>query len=144
MNTFKQFDPEHQLFVYQFADGSGYSTIGLAYAQRRVKHVANWVQCPVPPVTPDEEGFKTYQTVMHFGEIQSRVTGYRCKGELVPELVGLEGKHVEVVNHDGDISRFWVGKSTGWMPCHLALKRRSSPDGDPVYGAPFKSVKVIK
>ena len=43
---------------------------------------------------------------------------------LTPQLVGLEGKQVEVTEIDGSQRRFYVGKSTGWMPCHLEIDHR--------------------
>ena len=39
--------------------------------------------------------------------------------------------------------RFWVGKSTGWMPTHLEIKRYTSSGGMAVI-VPFDSVKVIR
>ncbi len=50
---------------------------------------------------------------------------------LSPQLVGLEGHRVEVVDRYGVTRRFIVGQSTGWMPCHLEIKRRGNIGGDP-------------
>lgn len=69
---------------------------------------------------------------------------WRSRVELTPQLIGLEGKRVEVVDRWNQRRRFHVGKSTGWIPCHLELTRRSSSDGGAVTGAPFKSVRVIR
>lgn len=48
---------------------------------------------------------------------------------LSPQLRGLEGFRVEVVRTDGERSRFIVGRSTGWRPCHLEIKTRRSLGG---------------
>lgn len=32
-----------------------------------------------------------------------------------------------------ELSRFWVGKSTGWMPCYLEIKTKRSHGGGAVY-----------
>lgn len=48
---------------------------------------------------------------------------------LSPQLVGLEGWRVEVVTTYGETRRFYVGRSTGWSPCHIELKRRDSSGG---------------
>jgi len=48
---------------------------------------------------------------------------------LTPELVGLEGWRVEVVTSYGETRRFYVGRSTGWQPCHVEIPRRDSKGG---------------
>ena len=67
----------------------------------------------------------------------------RCPVELTPELTGLEGKRVEVVDRYGERRRFIVGKSTGWLPIHLEIARRNSSGGPAVTGAPFQSVRIV-
>ena len=57
----------------------------------------------------------------------------RDLGLLVPELIGLEGWRIEARYPDGATERFYVGRSTGWMPCHIAVKTRRSCDGFQVY-----------
>jgi hypothetical protein len=67
----------------------------------------------------------------------------RCDCELTPQLVGLEGKRVEVTDCYGERRRFQVGKSTGFIPIHLELHNKSSKGGPAVYGAPFQEVEII-
>ncbi len=67
----------------------------------------------------------------------------QCDIELIPELIGLEGKRIEIVDCDGTKRRFYVGKSTGWIPCHLEIARSDSSGGIAVYGTPFQSIKVL-
>lgn len=55
----------------------------------------------------------------------------RDNSDLLPQLVGLEGWRVEVVDHDGETRRFYVGRSTGWKPVHLEVKTRRSMGGGP-------------
>lgn len=56
--------------------------------------------------------------------------GDRAVFDLSPQLMGLEGMRVEVVDHEGDKPRrFIVGKSTGWAPCHLEISRRTANGG---------------
>lgn len=50
---------------------------------------------------------------------------------LNPELIPYEGKRIEARDRYGDVTRFWVGRSTGWRPCHLAIKRSDAHGGDP-------------
>jgi hypothetical protein len=89
------------------------------------------------------ERFAQYRTTMAAGESFNARTGARSPANLTPQLNGLEGKRVEVVDREGERRRFIVGKSTGWAPCHLEIERRNSGGGGAVWGAPFQSVTVI-
>ncbi len=53
----------------------------------------------------------------------------RSDAGLSPQLIGLEGWRVEVETTYGETRRFIVGKSTGWIPCHLEIARRDSFGG---------------
>lgn len=45
------------------------------------------------------------------------------KSALHPRLVGLEGQRVRVSpKREHGRSTFWVGRTTGWKPCHLAMR----------------------
>ena len=61
---------------------------------------------------------------------------------LSPQLVGLEGWRVEVVTDWGETSRFIVGRSTGWRPCHIEVSRRSARGG-PAASMSYKSVRKL-
>lgn len=61
---------------------------------------------------------------------------------LTPQLVGLEGWRVEVVTNYDEVRRFIVGKSTGWLPCHLEVSRRDSLSGTAAESS-YKSVRKI-
>ena len=91
---------------------------------------------------PSLERYAAYRAIM--AAVYARVTpGRRCDADLVPQLIGLEGKRVEVVDAYGERRRFKVGKSTGWLPIHLEIANSASHGGGAVYGAPFKSVRVL-
>lgn len=64
------------------------------------------------------------------------------RSQLTPQLLQFEGFRVEVVDKFGETRRFKVGRSTGWRPIHLELKRRDSSGGN---GADkeYKSVRVV-
>ncbi len=53
----------------------------------------------------------------------------RSDNGLTPQLVGLEGWRVEVTTTYGETRRFIVGRSTGWVPCHIEIPRRDSSGG---------------
>ena len=137
-------DQESRLYVIH--DGNGYSCLGFEYARKRTEGLAVWLSrsAPNPDVWGMEEGYRTYQAFLDLGREHHARTGLRCPAELTPELVGLERKRVEVVDRWGEKRRFWVGKSTGWMPCHLEIATTRSSGGPAVMGAPFKSVRVVR
>ena len=66
----------------------------------------------------------------------------RSDAGLSPQLIGLEGYRVEVVTTYGETRRFIVGRSTGWIPCHLEIARRSSYGGVSAEKM-YKSVRVL-
>ncbi len=49
---------------------------------------------------------------------------------LTRQLLDLEGWRVEVDTMAGETRRFYVGRSTGWRPCHLEVLTRRSMGGD--------------
>jgi hypothetical protein len=48
---------------------------------------------------------------------------------LTPQLLDHEGWRVEVVTTYGETKRFYVGRSTGWKPCHIEVLTRRSLGG---------------
>jgi hypothetical protein len=66
----------------------------------------------------------------------------RSTAGLSPQLTGLEGWRIEVKTKDGETRRFLVSRSTGWIPCHIELKRITSTGG---YGAnkEYETVRVL-
>ena len=128
---------------------SGYSCLGFDYLLQRANAVADWLIREGQHATriPAEgrgtpRAYASYLALMSQGSTYNRTTGKRCDGELEPQLIGLENKRVEVTYNDGRTERFWVGKSCGWMPCHLEVKRRDSTGGGATCG-PYKSVRVV-
>lgn len=74
----------------------------------------------------------TYDTMLNLRTMLQKVCdeqGEQAVAGLSPQLMGLEGHRVEVETVYGETRRFIVGKSTGWMPCHLEIKRTDSTGG---------------
>jgi hypothetical protein len=131
--------------LYVTTEGHGYSTRGWDNAHARATGVAAWLQRPdLAPTAPlgTEAHHAQCALAIDEGAQFSSNTGFRCPAGLTPQLTGLEGKRVEVIDADGGKRRFYVGKSTGWMPCHLEISRCTSHGGTAAYG-PFTSVRVV-
>ncbi len=66
---------------------------------------------------------------------------------LSKQLIGLEGARVEVDTVYGDGSRaarrFYVGRSTGWRPCHLEVARVDS-HGGLCAARQYEAVRVVR
>ena len=138
--TLNQVTINQEQELYVIPEGSGYSCLGFDVCKERTEKYAKWLgaELAVMPVGCIE-AYELYRSLSE----QIRQTGRRCDVELCPQLIGLEGRRVEVVDKYGDTRRFWVGKSTGWLPVHLEISRKTSHGGPAVMGAPFKSVRVI-
>ena len=137
--------------VYVIKAGAGVACYGFDVLDRKGRAVAQWLQgeprytgrpvLEVPEVVGTVEHFQTCAELMERGAEHNRLTGARCPAELVPELIGLEGKRVQA-EYLGEVVRFKVGKSTGWMPCHLMINRRAS-GGDSILPGHIKNVRAI-
>lgn len=136
-------DAEQRLYVIPCRNG--FTCLGFDVARKRVQEVAAWLK--KPSLLPREkigtaEAYAEYAGVMAVGEEHSRMTGTCCPVELSPQLVGLEGWRVEVTKH-GQIRRFIVGKSCGWMPCHLEIAKANS-SGGPAAAMHYDSVRKLE
>lgn len=67
----------------------------------------------------------------------------RDNSQLTAQLIGKEGYRVDVIDMDGAKRRFIVGRSTGWVPCHLEMRNRSSRGGAPA-AKEYRSVRTIE
>lgn len=132
--------------LYVMPSGDGFSCYGFDVLDRKARAVAAWSKV-IPPVdvlgpigTPGH--FEQCAQIMDHGERYARKTGTRCDADLVPALIGLEGRRVECT-YFGERVRFKVGKSTGWMPAHLMLKNARSTGGAALLADEVKDVRVI-
>lgn len=130
---------DQELYVIHLPEG-GYSCLGFDVCLERVHQVSlELIMRGLLPSDYDLEGVKVhrgtmaaYDTLMNLQDVlraNVEETGEAAICGLSPQLVGLEGHRVEVVDPDGMTYRFIVGKSTGWMPRHLEIKRRDSTGG---------------
>lgn len=147
MSNLDSINAEQRLYVLKC--GKGYSCLGFDVAEKQIRAVVAWLRScgrgiivtPVDIGTPAH--YTQYESVIEAGREHSAKTGARCPADLTPQLAGLEGKRVEVTTPSGETSRFYVGKSTGWMPCHLEVKTRRSLGGGAAYIPAGSKVRVV-
>lgn len=135
--------------LYVMPCGSGYTCYGFDVLDRKARALTAELLQRGESVTPWSErkgtieAFNAYNRLLELSESVYKQTGRRFTYELTPQLIGLEGRQVEVITTYGETRRFWVGRSTGWCPCHLEIARSNSHDG-PAAEAEYKSVVVIR
>lgn len=150
--AFHSINAEQRLYVLSHGTGktAGYTSLGFDVAEKWLAGVLSWMPAQKRPVVCDGETeigtagrYAFFERVMDAGEKYASESGTRCPANLIPQLIGLEGKRVEVTTPDGDKTRFYVGKSTGWLPIHLERKRVNSSGGGSVYFPAGSTVRVI-
>lgn len=143
MSKLKSIDTARGLYVIE--EGGGFSCRGFDNAEKLIQGVLAWMGFDrrVKATPGTAEHYAEYLAVMAEGAKYASDNGSRCPAELIPALVGLEGKRVEVTLPDGERARFYVGKSTGWMPCHLEIKTRRSSGGGAVYFPEGSTVRAV-
>ena len=132
---------QQRLFI--LPAGTGFTCLGFRVCRDRAKALAVEMGWPyVPERLGSLKSLAQYQALVAEAQRRNVATGFRSTTELTPQLVGLEGRRVEVLDRDGETRRFRVGKSTGWIPCHLECVPDVS-GGMATYGTPYKSVRVV-
>ncbi len=147
--------------LYVLSERYGYSCLGFAVAEEKTNAIINELvlrgrltRGEAHLMYAREEDRGTPEGYALYAQALSQARNYATAHHtqllcgLTPQLIGLEGKRVKVVDCYGEKRRFKVGKSTGWIPCHLELHNARSHGGGAVTGAvtgaPFKSVVVVK
>lgn len=129
--------------LYVISCGEGYTCLGFDVCRDRTLALAQELGEEAVPVAIEygtPRAYAEYRRLCDICKTKNDTTGWRSETELTPQLKGLEGWRVEVIDKYGERRRFIVGKSTGYIPCHLELRNRRSKDGFAVSGAPFKKL----
>ena len=137
---------EQKLFV--LPTGYGYSCLGFEVCQTRANKLA--LELGSEPWNGSLNNkrhlarlYRRYLKLVEQARQRHLATGWRSQSELTPELIGYERKRIEAVNCWGEKVRFIVGKSTGFIPCHLEIKQRRSTGGGAVCGSPFTQIRIV-
>jgi hypothetical protein len=139
------FGPGNGLYIIPAR--KGFSTLGfdrlMQLGNALAAELDRWDLTPLPAERGTMQAYEKYAALVEVARQRHVATGFRSRVGLTPQLVGLEGKRVEIVDSYGERRRFQVGRSTGWVPCHLEISRRNATGGPAVTGTPFKSVTVV-
>jgi len=122
--------------------GGGFSCCGFDVLDRKARALAVELGEAWKERKGTKKAFARYNALIEKACAENAEHGRRFESELSPQLKGLEGRRVEVVTTYGKTRRFQVGKSTGFIPCHLEISRRGS-FGGPAAEAVYKSVRVV-
>lgn len=135
--------------LYVIPSGDGYSCLGFDVCKRRADALAAELSVTLLDVPVGSlELYGEYMALCEKARQRNAATGWRSQSELTPELIGLEGKRVEVTHQwestgRTEVSKFWVGKSMGFIPCHLEIEKRGDDGGGAVCLGKILSVKVL-
>jgi hypothetical protein len=143
MTPLKSIDDKQRLYVIRCS--GGFSCLGFDACEERKRALARELGQTLDGLRVGTRGAYTeYCRLVRLASRRHRETGWRSESELTEQLKGLEGWRVAVVDRWNQSRKFIVGRSTGFIPCHLELARRDSSGGPAVVGAPFKSLRKIE
>ncbi len=129
--------------LYVIPCGNGYTSLGFDVLDKRASAFAKELNFEWKERKGTKKAYNHYMLLLTQAEKKFKQTGWKSTTELHPQLIGLENCRIEVIDEDGLKYRFNVGKSTGYIPCHLQIHNARSLGGCPVDSRPFKSVTVI-
>ena len=140
--------------LYVIPEGNGYSCLGWDVCKKwtdslhneLLKVYADYKHTTLSKQKYPKGTWKAYFRYRELIDIARGInqhTGYRFTYELEPRLVGLENKRVEITDKEGNKRRFYVGKSTGFIPVHLEISKRTSTGGPAVYLWDTDTIKVV-
>lgn len=132
--------------LYVLSCGNGYSWLGFDVCFDKTIKLAKELNREdlVPKRKGTKLAYKNYNKLVALAHKRYVTTKQQSKVNLVPQLIGKERCRVEVVDCYNEKRRFIVGKSMGWIPCHIELRKSNSIGGHAVTGAPFKSIRVVE
>ena len=135
----------HQQRLYVLNCGEGYTCLGFDVAERWRRGYLEWLGHPIGPeiVKGTPEAYQAYVVARALVFSRYNATKKRCPAQLTKALMGLERRHVEGTTPSGEVDKFYVGKSTGWIPIHLALTKKRDDGGFAAYVPDGSKVRVL-
>lgn len=127
--------------VFVIHSGNGYSCLGFEVCAMKCSALRKELNLPESILEIGTiEAYNEYKETVEI----ARKSGKRYTSELHPKLIGLEGYRIQCEMY-GETVRFNVGKSTGFIPCHLQIHNARSLGG---YGisanAEIENIVIIR
>lgn len=146
MNKLDSINKTARLYVMQC--GGGFSCYGFAVLDRKARAVAQWLSdngenvAAVPARVGTKKHYNACGEILAHGAQYAARSDKRCNAELIPQFIGHEGQRVECTLY-GERVRFYIGKSSGWMPSHLEIKTARSSGGSAISADAVKNIRFI-
>jgi hypothetical protein len=130
--------------LYVIPCGKGFSCLGFDVLLERLRALSEELHLPIGnPERGSIKAYEQYQKVIDMARAKHEQSGWRSKSELYSPFIGHEGRRVEVEYTNGEKERFYIGRSTGFIPCHLMIKKINSTGGGAVMGSLIKSFTFL-
>lgn len=126
--------------LYVIPCGKGFTCLGFDVVLRKIKALSEELNIVCLDYKRGSiDAYIQYMNVLEVAREKNNKTGWRSTSELYSPFIGHEGRRVEVEYTDGTKERFYIGKSTGHVPCHLVIKKINSTGGGAVLNDMIKS-----
>lgn len=130
--------------LYVIPEGKWITCMGFDVVIQRIKSLAKELHLPYNNLNRGSiEAYETYLNIVEIARQKFINSGWRSTSDLYSPFIGHEGKRVEVTYTWGEKERFYIGKSTGWIPCHLMVKKSNSTGGCSVLNNSIKSFRFV-
>lgn len=144
MEQKKQVTVNKEQELYVIPSGRGFSCLGFDVTINKIKALSKELNIPCDNLVRGSiETYNIYLKVLEIAYSRYEANGWRSKSELYEPFIGHEGKRVEVEYFGGEKERFYIGKSTGFVPCHLIIKQSNSTGGVSLCKNLIKSYRFI-
>jgi len=130
--------------LYVIPCGGGYSCLGFDNVLNKVKALSKELSLPIKNFKRGSmSAYNNYLNLCEIAREKNIKSGWRSTSELYAPFIGNEGRRVEVEYTWGEKERFYIGKSTGFIPCHVMIKNLNSSGGGSVLNNSIKSFQFV-
>jgi hypothetical protein len=142
MKNLHSINKEQGLFT--FKNGKYFSCLGFEVVINKAKRLSEELGIDCPNFRKgSKESLKFYYKMLKIASQKHEKTGWRSNSELYKPFIGHEGKRVEVEYTWGEKERFYIGKSMGFIPCHIMVKQSNSTGGPSVFNDSIKNFRFL-
>ncbi|HKR05951.1 MAG TPA: hypothetical protein VJY62_15045 [Bacteroidia bacterium] len=134
---------EQKVYVLS-VDEKHYSCLGFEIMMKRAQALAEEMNEKVyAKRIGTKKAYKELCRLIGIARRKNKLTGWRSQAELYKPFIDKEGQRVEVEYTWGEKEKFYIGKSTGFIPCHLTIKKSNSTGGAALLSDSIKSYRFI-